>query len=230
MKQAKILFVEDDVSLGFLTREFLQSEGFEVTLCEDGESGLHAFQKADFDLCLLDVMLPKMDGFTLGKEIRKQNARVPLFFLTAKNMKDDKFTGFDLGADDYMTKPFDEDELLWRMKAILNRSAASPQEPEEKLVQIGQFGFCAKNQELRRGEEVIRLTERESKVLEVFCRNMGNLTHRKELLEEIWGENDYFAGRSLDVFIAKIRKYLKPDPKVVIENVPRVGFILKVEE
>jgi DNA-binding response OmpR family regulator len=221
----RILLVEDNLNLGFLTSEFLESEGFEVKLCRDGESGLKAFEDQGFDFCLLDIMLPRMDGYQVAAEIRKKNPKVPIIFLTAKNLKDDKFKGFDLGADDYITKPFDEDELLWRINAIMNRTSLEQPNLQNRIM-IGKFCFEPFNQLLIFGNTDQRLTERETKVLEVLCRNQGNITRREELLEKIWGENDYFAGRSLDVFIAKLRKYLKADPKVTIENVPRVGFLL----
>lgn len=222
----KLLFVEDDLNIGFLTMEFLESEGYEVKLCRDGEAGFEAFRSGGFDLCILDVMMPKMDGFQLGKLIRKQDKDMPLVFLTAKNLKDDKFVGFNLGADDYLTKPFDEDELLWRIEAILNRAKNSENSIIAEI-KIGQICFEAKNQLLVYNNVSQRLTERETNVLSLLCKNKGNIIRREELLESIWGENDYFAGRSLDVFIAKLRKYLKVDSTVSIENIPRVGFVLK---
>lgn len=227
IKKTKILLVEDNLNLGFLTREFLESEGFDVKIYKDGESGLKAFNEHPFDFCILDIMLPKMDGYQVAEQIRKAKPDVPIIFLTAKNLKDDKHKGFNLGADDYITKPFDEDELLWRINAILNRASKNNTESSNGTIKIGAFEFHAENQYLKYRSDLQRLTERETMVLSVLNRNKGNITRREELLEEIWGENDYFAGRSLDVFIAKLRKYLKPDPKVSIENIPRVGFILK---
>jgi DNA-binding response OmpR family regulator len=226
MSKTRILLIEDNLNLGFLTREFLESEGFDVRIYKDGESGLKAFKEHTFDFCLLDIMLPKMDGYQLAKEIRKKTPNIPIIFLTAKNLKDDKFKGFNLGADDYITKPFDEDELLWRINAILHRSNNTVVLPENTKTTIGKFNFDASNQQLIYEGNSQRLTERETKVLHMLCNNRGNLTRREDLLESIWGENDYFAGRSLDVFIAKLRKYLKLDPNVSIENVPRVGFVL----
>ncbi len=228
-RKIRIMLVEDDPNIGLLTREFLEAEGFEVRLYKDGESGLKAFSEHAFDMCLLDIMLPKMDGFTLAQHIRKADANMPFLFLTAKNLKDDKQVGFNLGADDYITKPFDEDELLWRIKAILNRYPAfQGQNAKPTILNIGQFVFDVPNQELRFNTERQRLTERETMVLANLVENAGNITRREDLLKAIWGENDYFAGRSLDVFIAKLRKYLKNDASVVIENVPRVGFLLRI--
>lgn len=228
-KKTKILLVEDNLNLGFLTREFLEAEGFDVKIYKDGESGLKAFLEHPFDFCILDIMLPKMDGYQLAEEIRKLRPEIPIIFLTAKNLKDDKHKGFGLGADDYITKPFDEDELLWRINAIINRTNKSSKENIKGIIQIGRFEFSPENQYLKNNTDMQRLTERETLVLDMLNRNKGNITRREELLEEIWGENDYFAGRSLDVFIAKLRKYLKPDPNVSIENIPRVGFVLKDE-
>jgi len=226
MSKTRILLVEDNLNLGFLTREFLESEGYDVKIYKDGESGLKAFQEHTFDFCLLDIMLPKMDGYQLAMEIRKDNPTIPIIFLTAKNLKDDKFKGFNLGADDYITKPFDEDELLWRIKAILNRSNSLVAETKNSILHIGTFEFDPINQLLKLNKQSQRLTERETRVLHLLCKNRGNIIRREDLLTNIWGENDYFAGRSLDVFIAKLRKYLKQDPNVSIENVPRVGFLL----
>ena len=221
----QILLVEDDLNLGFLTSEFLESEDFAVKLCRDGESGIKAFMEQSFQICILDIMLPKIDGYQVAKELRKINPKIPILFLTAKNLKEDKHKGFELGADDYLTKPFDEDELLWRIQAILKRVAQAPN-PSPDPIQIGKFHFEPSNQLLKLGTKEQRLTERESKVFELLCLNRGTLVRREDLLQTIWGENDYFAGRSLDVFITKLRKYLKDDPSVVIENVPRVGFLL----
>lgn len=226
-KKIRILLVEDNLNLGFLTSEYLESEGFEVKLCRDGESGIKAFQDYSFDFCILDIMLPKMDGYQVAKEIKLINPQVPIIFLTAKNLKDDKFKGFDLGADDYVTKPFDEEELLWRIQAILKR-IQQIKIPKNKFIPIGIFKFDPLNQLLIQNELEQRLTERETKVLELLSLNKGNIIRREELLEKIWGENDYFAGRSLDVFIAKLRKYLKADESVNIENIPRVGFCLTI--
>ncbi len=223
----RILLIEDNLNLGFLTSEYLESEGFEVKLYRDGESGIKAFTDFSFDFCILDIMLPKMDGYQVASEIRNINPAVPIIFLTAKNLKDDKHKGFNLGADDYITKPFDEEELLWRINAILNRTSQQLNTTPSHIM-IGKFCFEPHNQLLVFDSNEQRLTERETKVLELLGKNQGNIIRREYLLERIWGENDYFAGRSLDVFIAKLRKYLKADPDVGIENVPRVGFILTV--
>jgi len=222
---ARILLVEDDTSMGFLLVDFLETNGFDVKLYKEGTKGLEAFEKHTFDFCILDVMLPGIDGFTIAENIRKVNKRIPIIFLTARAMKEDKIKGFNLGVDDYVTKPFDEDELLLRIKAILNRI----QQKEEDLTtefSIGKYHFDSANQMLTLGEDAKRLTQKESDVLKMLCQSMNNIVRREDILVAIWGENDYFHGRSLDVFIAKLRKYLKKDESINIENVPKVGFVL----
>ena len=223
----KILLVEDDVSMGFLLVDFLESTGFDVKLYKDGKRGLAAYKKGRYDFCILDVMLPGMDGFTLAENIRLENKHVPIVFLTARSMKHDKIRGFNLGVDDYITKPFDEDELLCRIQAILNRMHLNTESEEKQtLFSIGNFQFDAANQILKTEDFSKRLTQKECDVLQVLCLSMNKIVKREEILLDIWGENDYFHGRSLDVFIAKLRKYLKDDSKISIENVPKVGFVL----
>ncbi len=224
---AKILLVEDDVSMGFLLVDFLESNGFDVTLSKDGNSGVKAFSEDRFDFCILDVMLPGMDGFSIAEHIRYKNKYIPIIFLTARAMKEDKIKGFNLGVDDYITKPFDEDELLLRIKAILNRvNLQDETSTTSTIFKIGRYEFDADNQNLMLNNESKRLTQKESDVLKVLCESMNNIVRREDILIPIWGENDYFHGRSLDVFIAKLRKYLKDDASVQIENVPKVGFVL----
>lgn len=229
MQKVKILLVEDDVSMGFLLVDFLESNGFDVKLYKDGESGLNAFHSGTYDFCILDVMLPGIDGFTIAERIRAENKLVPIIFLTARSMKQDKIKGFNLGVDDYVTKPFDEDELLCRVHSILNRIqlTETPVEKEpQSTCSIGAFSFDYTNQLLTKGTFSKRLTQKESDVLRMLCHAMNNIVKREDILVAIWGENDYFHGRSLDVFIAKLRKYLKDDPSISIENVPKVGFVL----
>jgi len=224
--KTKILLVEDDLNLGFLLTEYLEDNGFEAKCCVDGEQGLSAWNSGGFDFCILDIMLPKLDGFSLAKLIREQNKNVPIILLTAKSMKDDKIHGFNLGIDDYITKPFDEEELLCRINAILVRSSSSKKDVEENIFQIGDYQFDRANQALLFKANKRRLTKKESEVLEVLCLSKNNITKRDEILFNIWGDNNYFAGRSLDVFITKLRKYLKDDPKVKIDGIPTVGYIL----
>ncbi|HLN75159.1 MAG: response regulator transcription factor [Methylococcaceae bacterium] len=221
-----ILLVEDDLNLGFLLVEFLESKGFSVKLYRDGLTALAGFQNGNFDFCILDVMLPKMDGFTLAKKLKILNDQIPMVFLTARSMKEDKVKGYELGADDYITKPFDEDELFLKINAILSRTNLS-KTAGDNLFQIGRFNFDYLNQSLEIEGENRRLTERESNILKVLCLSKNKVIRREQILTAIWGENDYFAGRSLDVFISKLRKYFSSDPTIRIENIPKVGFILQ---
>jgi len=225
-KQLHILLAEDDQNLGFLLVEFLESHGIRVKLYRDGESALKAFRTGSFNFCIFDVMLPKMDGFNLAKSVKSIQKNVPVIFLTARSMKDDKLRGYSIGADDYITKPFDEDELLWRIKAVLNRVDSDTGNVNGNLYLIGQYEFDFTNQALKLGNELRRLTSREAEVLKMLCVSRNNIVRREQILTALWGENDYFAGRSLDVFISKLRKYFSADPSVKIENIPKVGFLL----
>lgn len=225
-QKIKILLVEDDLNLGILLVDYLEAEEFNVKLCKDGELGWKAFQEGAFDLCLLDVMLPKLDGFSLTKFIRLKNKQIPIIFITAKSLKEDKLIGYDLGADDYITKPFDEEELLWKIKAVIRR--VPEVKNEEQIVLIGNYAFDYRNHSIVLGNEIKRITAKESEVLNYLYKHRNLVVKREELLKEVWGENDYFLGRSLDVFISKIRKYLKDDSSLSIENVFGIGFIFNV--
>lgn len=225
----QILLAEDDPNLGILLVDYLESEGFGVKLCKNGEEAVEIFRNQAFDLCLLDVMMPKLDGFSLAAAIRMKDAMVPLLFITARSMKEDKLKGYGLGADDYITKPFDVDELLWKVRAIIRRNAGLASEKKTELIQIGSYVFDFQNQTISRNNEIRRITEKESVVLAYLSSHRNTVVRREELLTNLWGENDYFMGRSLDVFITKIRKYLKNDPSVRIENVFGVGFSLIIE-
>jgi len=228
MKRTKILLVEDDTSLGFLLVDFLESNGFEVKLYRDGESGLNGYKAGDFDFCIFDVMLPGIDGFSLAQRVRAENKTIPIIFLTARSMKNDKIKGFDLGGDDYITKPFDEDELLCRINAIINRYNIQPEDSNRKdLFEIGKYRFDYKNLLLTIDNQSRRLTKKEGEVLRQLCLSANEIVTRDAILFSIWGDNDYFIGRSLDVFIAKLRKYLSNDPAVQINNIPKVGYILE---
>jgi len=230
MDMQKILIVEDDISLGFLLMEFLESEGFEVKLARDGKTGWSYFQKNKFDLCIFDVMMPVVDGFTLARKIRKISPKMPFFFLTAKTLKADKLEGFSIGAEDYITKPFDEEVLLCRINVILRREAAlSPKECQPTRFQLGKYHFDAALQELTFDNTTKRITEKENEVLHLLCLNRNKILRRDEAVEKIYGKKDYFLGRSFDVFVSKLRKLLSKDERIQIENVFRVGFILKVE-
>lgn len=228
MKRTKILLVEDDTSLGFLLVDFLESNGFDVKLYRDGESGLKGFKSNNFDFCIFDVMLPGIDGFSLAQRVRAENKTIPIIFLTARSMKQDKLKGFNLGVDDYITKPFDEDELLCRINAIITRYNIQPEESISKdKFTIGQYLFDYKNQSLSIADNAKRLTQKESEVLRHLCLSPNEIVTRDNILYSIWGDNDYFNGRSLDVFIAKLRKYLSEDESVQINNIPKVGYILE---
>jgi DNA-binding response OmpR family regulator len=230
MSKTKILLVEDDTSLGFLLVDFLESNGFEVKLYRDGETGLNGFRIGSYDFCIFDVMLPGIDGFSLAQRVRAENKNIPIIFLTARSMKTDKLKGFNLGGDDYITKPFDEDELLCRINAIINRYQVAPSNDQVKdYFLIGSFSFDYNNQLLIIGNEQRRLTKKESDVLRMLCLSANQILKRDDILFSIWGDNDYFNGRSLDVFIAKLRKYLLPDNTIKISNIPKVGYILECE-
>jgi DNA-binding response OmpR family regulator len=225
----RILIVEDDLSLGFLLMEFLETEGFDVKLCRDGDSGLSSFQNGRFDLCLIDVMLPKMDGFCLAKKIRMNCLNTPFIFLTARSMKRDKLEGYSLGAEDYVTKPFDEDELLCKIQVVMRRNASVEQKTSQPTeFQIGDFFYNSNLQELTYNGVKKRLTEKENEVLHLLCLNQNQILRRQDAVEKIYGKYDYFLGRSFDVFISRLRKILSQDKNICIENVFKVGFILKV--
>lgn len=231
MSNQNILIVEDDVNLGILLSEFLESQNFNVKLCRNGASGLTSFKKHNFDICILDVMMPEMDGFNLASQIKKEKKDIPFLFLTARSMKEDKLKGYAVGAEDFVTKPFDEEELLCRLKVILRRHQ---KEEEAKILptqfKIGDYFFDYQRQELSYNNTSRRITEKENEVLRLLCLNQNRILKREEAVEQIYGKRDYFLGRSFDVFISRIRKLLKNDPKVSIENVFKVGFILNVRD
>lgn len=218
--------------MGFLLSEFLEGEGFEVKLCRDGESGLTTFRRGSFDLCILDVMMPRMDGFSLAWQLRREDPALPFLFLTARSLKEDKLRAFDLGAEDYITKPFDEEELLCRIRVMLRRRQATNGSQAEPChhFSIGDYAFDYSRQELRWKDETWRMTEKESEVLRLLCLHRNQILRREEAVETIYGKRDYFLGRSFDVFISKLRKLLQNDPRISIENVFRVGFIFNVPE
>ncbi|MES2566210.1 MAG: response regulator transcription factor [Bacteroidota bacterium] len=226
----RILLAEDDLNLGVLLLDYLETEGFSVKLCKDGELAFKAFQSDTFDLCLLDVMMPKLDGFSLGKKIKQLQEHIPIIFITAKSLKEDKLKGYGLGADDYITKPFDEEELLWKIQAIVRRIPEQNKSTIAPLVSIGKYSFDFQNQCLTIDGKSKRITEKESEILSYLVKHTNHVIKREDLLKELWGENDYFMGRSLDVFMSKIRKYLKEDGDLKIENVFGVGFIFNVPE
>lgn len=228
--RGKILLVEDDKNLGFVIKDFLEMLSFHVTLKENGLSGLTAFREKSYDLVLLDVMLPRMDGFTVAEEIRKYDCEVPLIFITARNMDQDRVKGFRAGADDYIVKPFTTEELKLRIKAIMRRTRYNPLAGKEVIYRFGIFTFNSKNHRLTSPSGDKQLTRREAEVLLLLCKNMNEILRREVALRSIWGEDDYFMGRSMDVYIAKLRKILKEDPNVSITNIHNTGFKLEVQQ
>ncbi|MCR9288991.1 MAG: response regulator transcription factor [Bacteroidetes bacterium] len=222
-KKAHLFYVEDDESLGFVTRDNLELQGYQITHCMDGKAALNVLKEQSFDLCILDVMLPEIDGFTLAKEIRKFDPEVPIIFLTAKSLKEDKIHGLRLGADDYITKPFSIEELILKIEIFLRRNKISSPVPATKFL-IGQFEFDYQNLSLKADHQEKTLTQREADLLKFLIENKNSVLKRSEILEKLWGEDDYFLGRSLDVFISRLRKYLKSDESLKIENIHGVGF------
>jgi DNA-binding response OmpR family regulator len=225
----RILLVEDDENLGFVVNDLLELEGYQVHWAKDGEAGLKASKDFQPHLSVLDIMLPKKDGYTLGTEIKQKNQQAPVIFLTARGMETDRVKGFQAGADDYITKPFSNQEFLLRVKAVLNRCYANNPVAEAKNeYTIGKFSFSPNNLILSLDGEEKHLTQKEADVLKLFCQNENETVKRELILSTVWGNTDYFTGRSLDVFISKLRKYLKADESIKIENVHGVGFRLRV--
>ena len=222
-----ILLCEDEESLGMLVREYLQAKGYDAELYLDGEAGYKAFVKGKYDMCLLDVMMPKMDGFTLAREVRSLNSEVPIKFLTAKNLKDDILEGFKLGADDYLTKPFSMDELVYRMEAILRRVKARSRQMATRY-QLGRFTFDTQRQLLSIDDKSTKLPTKERALLTMLCTHMNDILERDLALKTIWIDDNYFNARSMDVYITKLRKHLKDDPNVEINNVHGKGYRLVV--
>jgi DNA-binding response OmpR family regulator len=227
-EKIKILLVEDDINLGFLLVDFLESNGYEVKLYRDGEMGLKGFMANGFDFCILDLMLPKKDGFTLLEEIKCIKKEIPAIILSARSLKEDKIKGFRLGIDDYITKPFDEEELLYRIKAILSRASLGSMEESITLLEVGQYQFDLTTRMLKLGEKSQRLTHKESQILEILVKSARKTVKREEIMIAVWGDSGYFTGRSLDVFISKLRSYLKDDPSIQITTIPTVGYIMEV--
>lgn len=225
---AKILYVEDDETLGFITKDNLLENGYEIDHFSNGKDALKAFEKNYYDICLLDVMLPVMDGFTLAKEIRKLNHEVPILFLTAKSMKEDRIEGLSLGGDDYITKPFAIEELILKIEVFLRRKLIPLDEVTS--FEFGRFQYDHKNLLLKKGEQSEKLTQKEGDLLKFLIENKNNIIKREEILKKLWGKNDYFLGRSMDVFISRLRKYLRQDDSIDIENIHGVGFRLNIED
>ncbi len=225
----KILLCEDDENLGMLLREYLQAKGYDTTLCPDGEAGYKAFTLDKFDLCVLDVMMPKKDGFSLARDIRETNEEMPIIFLTAKTLKEDILEGFRIGADDYLTKPFSMEELTFRIEAILRR-VKGKKNKDRTHYKIGSFSFDTQKQILSRGETQTKLTTKESELLTLLCAHANEILQRDYALKTIWIDDNYFNARSMDVYITKLRKHLKADENVEIINIHGKGYKLITPE
>ncbi|PCI94380.1 MAG: DNA-binding response regulator [Flavobacteriales bacterium] len=223
-KNIKILLAEDDANLGNLLCDYLKAKGYHTVLAANGEEAFNLFAKGTYNLCLLDVMMPIKDGFTVAKEIRKINEKIPIIFLTAKSMKEDALAGFEAGADDYITKPFSMEELLARISAVLRRSLGDNKEQEKTSFEVGKYSFNYQKRALSINEESIRLTSKENDLLRLLCLNEGKVLERTYALKAIWEDDNYFNARSMDVYIAKLRKHLKKDDTIEIMNVHGRGF------
>ncbi len=231
-KKASILLVEDDPNLSLVVQDYLEIIGYKTTICKDGEEGYKQFVKENYDLVILDVMMPKKDGFTLASDIRKVDSQTPIIFLTAKSLKEDRIKGFHSGCDDYISKPFSTEELSLRIEAILRRCIPLSKNANKlpQLFKIGEYTFDCKNMNLRFGEEEKSLTRKESSLLKLLCEHKNNLLTREKALKVVWGNDDYFIGRSMDVFITKLRKHLKEDPSISITNIHGTGFKLEIKD
>jgi len=229
--KTKVLLAEDDKNLGSVLKAYLEAKGYNTILCVDGKEALETFKRNEFNFCILDIMMPVMDGFTLAKEIRKMDKKIPFLFLTAKSMQEDKIHGFELGADDYLTKPFSMEELLLRIQAINRRIESLQKEKAEiNTFKFGKFTFDYNRQLLILDKEQQKLTSKEADLLRLLCQNVNNVLDRSIALNKIWYDDSYFNARSMDVYITKLRKYLKEDPMVELINVHGVGFKLVVQE
>ncbi|MFC5977730.1 response regulator transcription factor [Flavobacterium salmonis] len=223
MMKSKILYTEDDETLAFLTKDNLEQNNYEVIHCPDGKSGLESFRDQHFDICIFDIMMPKMDGFELAEEIRKIDTNIPIIFLSAKTLKEDRIKGLRLGADDYLVKPFSIEELMLKIEVFLKRSQKNSK-VEKSIYEIGKYQFDTKNFILFNAEEKIGLTQREAELLKLFLDNKNTVLKREQILTALWGTDDYFMGRSLDVFISRLRKILANEKGISIENLHGIGF------
>ncbi len=225
--KAKVLLAEDDAALGFVIKDSLQEDGYNVVLCTDGQTAIDTFNKNEFDICLLDVMMPRKDGLAVAKKIRQQTDRVPILFLTAKSMEEDKIKGFQSGADDYITKPFSMAELLLRMDVFLRRTKKMHSEQVQEY-NIGSLHFSYTELKITSAEGTVSITQKEADLLRFLCLHPNKVLRREEVLLNVWGKDDYFLGRSMDVFITKLRKHFRPDPAIVLETIHGVGFRFNV--
>lgn len=222
-KKAKVLLAEDDLSLGYVIKDNLQDAGYDVVLCPDGQTAIEKFDKTQYDICLLDVMMPNKDGFTVARKIRQLSDMVPILFLTAKSMEEDKIKGFLTGADDYITKPFSMQELLLRMDVFIRRTRKLHADQVQEY-SIGQMKFSYTDLKLHTASDTFTLTQKEADLLKFLCEHANHILKRDEVLLNVWGKDDYFLGRSMDVFMTKLRKYFKADPNIILETIHGVGF------
>jgi DNA-binding response OmpR family regulator len=229
MGRAKVLLAEDDQDLAFVIKDNLQEEGFEVVHAPDGEAAWNQFQKTSFDICLLDVNMPTRDGFSVAKKIRQQSDMVPILFITAKSLEQDRIKGFQVGADDYIVKPFSIQELIMRMDVFLRRTKKLQADSPEEF-QIGKLKFMYNELKIIIDGEVVTLTQREADLMKFFAEHANKILKRDEVLLNVWGKDDYFLGRSMDVFITKLRKHFKADPSIILETIHGVGFRLNLNQ
>ena len=225
MSKPHILYVEDDEVLSFVTKDNLELNGYDVTHAKDGMEAVEFFKKGTFDLCLVDVMLPEIDGFEVAEKIRSRHSEIPIIFLTAKSLKEDKIKGLKIGADDYITKPFSIEELILKIKIFLKRKYITGSQ-ELSVLTVGIYTLDHDNLQLDGDGQTVQMTKKEAELLKILITNKNKIVERSLILERIWGENDYFMGRSMDVFISRLRKYLKKDKSINIENIHGVGFRL----
>lgn len=223
MAKTKILYAEDDETLAFLTKDYLEQNNFDVTHCPDGLIALETFKSDNFDICVFDIMMPKMDGFELAEMIRKINIQIPIIFLSAKTLKEDRIKGLRLGADDYLVKPFSIEELLLKIEVFIKRSSKNGFD-DKSIYKLGKYQFDCKNYFVISENEKITLTQRESELLKLFLDNKNVVLKREEILKSLWGDDDYFMGRSLDVFISRLRKIIANEEGITIENLHGIGF------
>lgn len=229
MSQFKVLYAEDDETLAFLTKDNLEQNGYEVHHCSDGSLCIEKFQKESFDICIFDIMMPKMDGFELAEIIRKANSDIPIIFLSAKTLKEDRIKGLRLGADDYLVKPFSIEELVLKIEVFLKRSQKNKVQ-EQQFYKVGNYQFDPTNFLVFNSSEKVNLTQRESELLKLFLDNKNKVLKREEILKSLWGNDDYFLGRSLDVFISRLRKILANEKNITIENLHGIGFKFSINE
>jgi two-component system OmpR family response regulator len=226
--KASVLLVEDEPNFGAVLKNYLELKNYEVTLCPDGEAGYETFMSSHFDLCILDVMMPRKDGFTLARQIREQDDSVPLIFLTAKTMKDDVMTGYKSGADDYLTKPFDTEVLLMKIEAILRRNKLQAASGSHEF-EIGNYVFNFKNRLVKNSDREQRLSPKEAELLNLLCLHINDILPRQKALKQIWGDDNYFNSRSMDVFITRLRKLFRDDERIVIANIHGKGFSMEIK-